>query len=195
MSRLAEIHSDQTQQVILHSALDLLERASVDKLTLRDIAKNAGISERTIFRYFGTRDDLLDAVAQEVIRRLATPQPPRTLDALLVFPQALYSSFEANPKLTRASLHSELFGRLRQVAASPRWMAVRRLIDGVAPRCPEEQRKFAAANIRFFLTATAWQYYRFYFRFSLEETVRCAENVIREEIDAVRRRSDGSVRR
>ena len=73
---LAARHADLTQRVILDSAVELLERASVNELSMRAIAKQAGISERTVFRYFANRDELLDAIALEVSRRFELPPHP-----------------------------------------------------------------------------------------------------------------------
>ena len=52
---LSQRHSDLTEGVILAAAIDLLEHSSVAELTVREIAKRANISSRTIFRYFPMR--------------------------------------------------------------------------------------------------------------------------------------------
>src|SRR5690348_13966445 len=88
---LSERHSDLSQRVILDAAVELLERASVAELSVRAVAKQAAISERTVFRYFATRDELLDAIAQEVSRRLELPADPVSLEELLNYPEALYA--------------------------------------------------------------------------------------------------------
>ena len=40
-------------------------------------------------------------------------------------------------------------------------------------------------NIRYYLSANTWQYYRFVFRFDFEETVACAETAIRQGLAAL----------
>jgi hypothetical protein len=55
-------------------------------------------------------------------------------------------------------------------------------VDRLAPKRSEEARKRASANIRYFLIATTWHYYRFYFGFSHEETVRCARTMIAQTL-------------
>jgi AcrR family transcriptional regulator len=185
---LAERHSDLTERVILDAAVELLERASVAELTVRAVARHAGTSERTVFRYFATREEFLDAVAAQVRAKLAVPPPPATPEELREAPRALYAAFEARTQLTKAALHTELFGRMRETQAKERWTAVRKLVDAWAPRRPERERKIAAANIRYYLSATTWHYYRFYFGFSAEETVACAETAIRLALEALRPR-------
>lgn len=188
---LAERHTDLTRRAILDAALGMLERSSVGDLTVRAVAKQANISERTVFRYFATREEFLDAIADEVRERLGLPPPPQTVDELLNAPRALYERFEATKNLTLAALHTELFHRMRETQARTRWTAVRQLVDALAPRRSERERRIAAANIRYYLAATAWHYFRFYFHFSLEDSIEAARTAIRQTIDGLVRRPKG----
>lgn len=182
---LTERHSDLTERTILESAVQLLERSSLTELTARAVAKQAAISERTVFRYFPSRDEFLDAVAGEVRRALNAPPPPQSLDELYAAPRALYGAFEARPNLTKAALHTELFDRMRETQAKDRWTAVRKLVDAYAPRRTERECRIAAANIRYYLSATTWHYYRFYFGFNLADAITCAEVSIRQSVEAL----------
>jgi len=182
---LADRRSGFTRQLILDTAVQLLEENSVMLLTVRAIAHASGMSERTVFRHFDTRDALLDAVAAETRRRLALPDPPSTLAELRAAPRALYGAFEARSRLARAALHSELFDRMRLTQAHERWDAVRRLVDAHAPRRSARERRIAAANIRYYLSATSWNYYRAYFGFTLDDTIACAETAIRQSLAGI----------
>jgi AcrR family transcriptional regulator len=185
---LAERQSGLTERLILDSAIDILESSSLRELTARGIAARANISERTMFRYFATRDALLDAVAAEVARLLAAPADPASVEDLLAMPDKLYRRFEARTALTRAALHTEISDRIRAGVARNRWIAVGKVLDAYAPRRPARERRIAAANIRFFLSASTWQYYRFRFGFSLEETIACARTAIEQALAALRKR-------
>ena len=182
---LAERQSDLTEKLILDAAIGTLEDESFKDLTIRAVAARANISERTVFRYFPTRDAFLDAVALEVTRRLETPDHPDSLEELLAAPAALYACFEAQLKLTVTTLHTEISQRIRSNVAKGRWIAIRRLIDRLAPRKSEHDRKIAAANIRFFLAASTWHYYRYPFGLTAEETVECAETAIRQALSGL----------
>ncbi len=168
---LAARHADLTARVILDAAVELLERA--------------GISERTVFRYFATREALLDALVGEVVRRFDLPPDPASVEALLAHPAALYARFDAAAALTKAALHSELYHRIRSTQGQRRWDAVRALIDRVASTRPARERRFAAANIGYYLSATTWHYYRFVFGFSLEESIQCASMAIADTMQGL----------
>jgi AcrR family transcriptional regulator len=185
-SSLADRRNELTRELIVKAALDTLERASVGELTVRAVAKSANISERTIFRYFPTRDEFLDAIAAELGRVLDLPPPPRTIEELKLFPRVLYRRFETRRNLTTAALHSELFHRMRESQAKQRWAVIRKLIDELSPRCPARTRRIAAGNIRYYLAASTWHYYRVYMQFTLDDTVACAEAVIRDALNGLR---------
>jgi len=181
-SVLSTLRNDLTRKLILDAALETLERSTVGELTVRAVARHANISERTVFRYFATREEFLDAIAEAVRARFDLPPPPETLEDLLAAPRALYTRFDAVRSLTVAALHSDLFHRMRETQAKARWMAVRKLIDEAAPERGERERRIAAANIRYYLAASTWHYYRFYFNFSLEDSIACAEAAIRDAL-------------
>jgi len=74
---------------------------------------------------------------------------------------------------------------MRETQARARWTAVQAIVDGAAPRRSARERKLAAANIRFYLAASAWHYFRFYFGFSLEDSIACAETAIRQSLEGL----------
>ncbi len=47
------------RDAIFDAAIDLFARDGFDETTLEDISKAAGVSPRTLYRYFATRDELL----------------------------------------------------------------------------------------------------------------------------------------
>ena len=182
---LVNRHTDATQALILTTAVQQLEDTGVNGVTVRAVAKKAGISERTIFRYYASRDEFLDAVAAEAARSMETPAPPATIDELLDYAGPLYRRFEERAGLVQAALHTEIFGRIRQVVAQERWQAVRALIDQHAVHRSESSRKIAATNISYYLSATTWHYYRYQFELSIEEAIESATCVVHLVVDDI----------
>jgi AcrR family transcriptional regulator len=183
---LNDRHTDATQKLILSTALEQLERSGVSELTVRAVAKQAGMSERTVFRYFATRDEFLDAVAVYAADQMQTPDPPASIDDLLNYPSPLYRAFEERASLVRAVLHTEIFARVRLGVARQRWHAVQALIDSHAVKRPKKERVLAATNISYYLSATTWNYYRTYFGSSLNDTIACAKKAIALTVEEIR---------
>jgi AcrR family transcriptional regulator len=191
MSRLAAAtltnrRNELSRSLILGAAVDVLERSGVSELTARAVARHANISERTVFRYFPTRDEFLDAVAAEARSRMLLPPPPRDVDELLAAPRALYEAFEARQGLVLAGLHSELADRIREGANRTRWAAIRTIVNAHAPSLDERARKIVATQICYYLGASTWRFHRFYFRLSLDDTVSCAETAIRLALESLK---------
>ena len=182
---LNEKRQDMTRGLILDGAFALLKEGEIRELTVRAVAQHAGMSERTVFRYFPTRDALLDAVAVYLREHMATPSLTGTLEGLLAAPALLYRAFEESADHTRAALHPDLVGRVRSLQADARWKAVHGLLESIAPRAGEAQRRIAAANICYHLTASSWNYYRTAFGFGLEECIACADTAVRQALEGI----------
>lgn len=80
-----------TQQALRGALLTLIERKSLDDVTIRDIVAEAGIGYATYFRHYASKTALLEAVVADEIRALidlALPElaPENTLaSSLAVF--------------------------------------------------------------------------------------------------------------
>lgn len=184
---LAEMQMDLTRQLILNTALEVFEKRPVSELTVRGVAKLAGISERTVFRYFPDREEFLDAIAEEAKIRMEVPPPPTNLEELHNYPRLLFTCFEAKEKLVRASLQGEITNRVRGSQGRDRWVAIKKIIDHYAPKATSHSKKLATANIQYFLNALSWNYHRTFFKFSLEETIECTETAIRNALSTLKK--------
>jgi len=182
---LNDRHTDATQKLILSTALDLLESSGVSEVTVRAVAKRAGMSERTIFRYFADRDEFLDALAKYASDQMHSPAPPTTIEQLLKYPGPLYRSFEERAQLIQGVLHTEIFTRVRYEVADERWRSVAELIDHHASYRPKKDRVIAATNINYYLSASTWNYYRMHFGLSLDDTIACARSAVRLAVDEI----------
>lgn len=54
-----------TEDRILQSAIDLIEKKGYKAVTTKEIAKNAGFSEMTLFRHFGTKQKLFERAVEK----------------------------------------------------------------------------------------------------------------------------------
>ena len=55
---------DETRTILLDAALEIFSEKGFNGATTRTIAKKAGVNEVTLFRHFGTKDSLFDAVIE-----------------------------------------------------------------------------------------------------------------------------------
>lgn len=68
---LRERHRRETRRRIHHAALDLFSRKGVRETTTQEIADLAGVSQRTYFRYFATKEEAALPKQIDVLRAIA----------------------------------------------------------------------------------------------------------------------------
>lgn len=58
--------SPETRKKVLKAALDLLTEREFGEITTREISKAASVAEATLFRYFSRKEEILDAILEEL---------------------------------------------------------------------------------------------------------------------------------
>ena len=76
-TRPAARADDSARDRILNAAKDIIAHSGVDAATTRSVAEAAGVQAPTIYRLFGDKDGLLDAVAETVMADYATAKASR----------------------------------------------------------------------------------------------------------------------
>ena len=100
---------DNTRRKILNAALDLFSEKGFHASTTRNIAKNAGVNEVTLFRHFKTKAALFQATIEEIMQTdfnvhiflgdLNFPLKPE--DAIRLAVEAIFEIIERNPRAVR----------------------------------------------------------------------------------------------
>jgi AcrR family transcriptional regulator len=97
MARMTKSLRDRQRQVaretILNAVADHLAEHGSFEFSIAEIAERAGVSQRTVYNYFGSRSDLIDAFSDwtdQTIHESGGTALPRDLDQL---PEAVISNF------------------------------------------------------------------------------------------------------
>jgi AcrR family transcriptional regulator len=167
-------HTEATRNAILEAAVDLfLERRS-EGFSVQDVADRAGLTHRTVYRYFPTRQELLGATAQHLAPRIAEVPLSRvstvdewiaTLGAHFARTEANFESIRSIVVATLAADDMRLFGHSVRDRDTHLWKVFRRqfpyLDDG------DSRRTFA--TLRHLTSSTSYIYFRLRFRLSPAE--------------------------
>jgi AcrR family transcriptional regulator len=93
-----------TREAIIEVALHISETESdLDALTVRRLAGELGVGAMTLYSYFRNKDEIFDALADEVLGRLALdlPEDESPADAIRAVADAFLSMMRDRPCATR----------------------------------------------------------------------------------------------
>jgi AcrR family transcriptional regulator len=146
--------------VVRDAILDALARrlATTDPgdIALPDIASDAGISLRTLYRYFATREALFDAVGEHVVARLGLPGEINDADDIArVFLESAERG-ATSPDLVRAMLSSSLGRRARSPHRRRRVEQITAALAEVTVGLPADEARRRAGAITYLSSLPAW---------------------------------------
>jgi AcrR family transcriptional regulator len=146
------------RQAIFEALVRHLERGDADDVAMEDLAVEAGVSRRTLYRYFPTRAALLEAAA-DWIRSDVLQLPIEIGDEGIARSfRAAVAQLEARPQLARALLRSATGRALRRGYRSARVDAIRRALKREVPNASASRREMdgAAAVLSHLCSSSAW---------------------------------------
>jgi AcrR family transcriptional regulator len=134
---------------ILGAVASLLEDGDAEQLTMPGVAEAAGVSLRTVYRYYPTRDDLLEAAGRWIGEELLRHPYPRDLDEVADLYQDGCRDFEERPGLVRAMALSELGLDARRPRRRERLQAIRRALRAELVDLPDDELRRAEAVLAY----------------------------------------------
>ncbi|CAN5152140.1 TetR/AcrR family transcriptional regulator [soil metagenome] len=96
----ADAPKDATSERILDAALDLVAASGLRALTMDDVAARAGVGRMTVYRRFGERERLIDALAAREARRCIA-ELDRAVEPDAPVADAIAQGFAASLRLIR----------------------------------------------------------------------------------------------
>ena len=105
-SPLRDAQADQTRVLILEALVTLVDRGPIDTLSVRELAKQAGVSERTVYRHFPDRASLLEGLAEWITERMGTGAAEEGLDDIddiIDVVPLVFQRFDAESDAARAA--------------------------------------------------------------------------------------------
>ena len=136
-----ELQRAVTRERILGAVLALVAEGRADDIAVPEVSRRSGVSLATIYRYFPTKDVLLDAAADEPARQAVGVAHGEMTDGP-AYLRTLWRSFAGMLPLVRRQPASEAGRamRARRYPVSRAWFADRIAGAGIAPDSPEGAR-------------------------------------------------------
>ncbi len=154
-SQLRQERMEQTHDLILEGLIRTMARGAVT-WSIPDVAREAGVSVPTVYRYFRTKKDLVQALSVYVLRRvgLNNMQLPHNPEDLISMARELYIRSEGMSEAFRMASLSELAQEVRKEGIPMRLKVIE---DALAPVLPSfnEQNQLHLVHMVLLLTSSA----------------------------------------
>ena len=153
---LRERQAQQVRTAVLEAVIAELETKATDEVSMADIARSAGISLRTLYRYFPDRSSLLHAAGEHVYGSLGVPfdiaGPDDISRSLLDAARRL----SRRPELTRALVRTTAGRAARSAVRGQRIDAIENALKPKTDRMDADTARWATAVIAHLCSAASW---------------------------------------
>jgi AcrR family transcriptional regulator len=180
---------------ILHAVAELLERDGAVALTMPQVAESSGVSLRTVYRYFPTREALLDAAGRWIGGELLKQGYPTSLDDVADSFEHACAEFDERPGLVRAMALSEVGREARSSRRRERLDAIRQALEQEVGALPQRELRQAEAVLAYLHNMLAYSTLRDEQHLSGEEIGEALGWAIRTLVADLRRRHRAKARK
>ena len=144
------------RDTILEALADRLDRDDPDDIAMPQVAAEAGISLRTLYRYFPTREAMFDAVGDHVVARLGLPRDIEGADEIApVFLESARRGAQS-PRLMRAMLWTRLGRRARSSHRRRRVESIVAALGEVTSHLPPAEARRREGAVVYLCSLPAW---------------------------------------
>jgi AcrR family transcriptional regulator len=146
---LREQQAEAARTRILAAVAELLERDDVEELTVPQVAEVSGVSLRTVYRYYPSREELLQAAGRFIGAELLAQGYPESLDDVADSFEPACSNFDRHPGLVRALSMTALGREARARRRRERLQAIRTALEEEVGALPEQELRQAEAVLAY----------------------------------------------
>lgn len=149
-SPLRQRMREQTSQIILDAVATVIRNSDLAAVSIAEVARIAEVTEQTIYRHYGTRDELIRAfIKWHLERAVGGPELklPETIDDLLVWLAARYQTWEDDRQVVSETYLSPIGRELRQPLYEIGYRNLIRMLGLEHPDFDELTRRQAAASM------------------------------------------------
>ena len=153
--RLRQEHMEQTRDLIMEGLIRTMASGAVT-WSIPEVARESGVSVPTIYRYFRTKEELVEGLGAYVVRKagLAAMEPPRSPQELIAMVREMYLRAEGMSDAMKMASVSELAQEIRQESIPVRLRMIEAALAPVLPSFSEQERVYLVRMV-LLLTSSA----------------------------------------
>jgi AcrR family transcriptional regulator len=156
-NRLREEQATRTRERILEAVMALLAEVGSQGVTMATIAARAGVSEPTIYRHFGSREGLHEAIDRHFTAEVGLPPVPPRVEDLPETTAALFARFQDHAEVVRAALRAGVTREMRERGRRARNQKMRELLSEQCAHLSAAEAKAVAAVYRVIISWETWE--------------------------------------
>jgi AcrR family transcriptional regulator len=185
------------REKIVKTAVEVIVRRGIDAFTMQTVADNAGMALRTVYRYFATREQLLEGLSEHVDTSLAAiglRAPATVADIKAVMP-SMYHYFARVQNEMRASVVASIATGYRATSHRARHGAVRAMLSDAFPALSAREIDDASAMLFAVSGSRVWYVVTAELGLAADRAGAAAEWAVQLLLDDLQKRNDAARRR
>ena len=175
-----------TQAAILAAYAELIEEVGSDDVSFRLVARRAGIAERTVFRNYPTRVDLLLATAAWIDATVFAREESHSIFDIPLAIRDAMQRYDARPELAHVVAETAMRGV--NGAAPIGRVHLERLLDAEVPALDPAQRRAVIVALSHLDSAATWVTFRREFGMDRRDIADAAAWAAEAVLDSIRDR-------
>ncbi|MEW5850823.1 MAG: TetR/AcrR family transcriptional regulator [Myxococcota bacterium] len=187
-SPLRQQQSEETQARILEAVAAQVAEQGFQDFSVERVAARAGVSAPTVYKYFPTRDAMLDAVIlwmRSRVGALPTPSGPDDLPAIV---EKTCVTLDQHATAAEALILTQLGRQVRGRGASGRQQQMLEVLREELTGLPDEEARAIAGVFKHLCSLEAWFLMRTAFDVGGEQAGRTIAWAVKTLLDDLRRR-------
>lgn len=181
-SPLRQEQARRTREQILDGLIQAMARGGLADLSIPAVAREAGVSVPTIYRYFRTKRELIESLGSHIMQKSGIkppPEPPRSPEDLIVMIKDVFLTYEGADEMLRAAAMSELSYEMRQQVLPQRLKFIDGALEPVIEHFAEGDRIRLRNSVFILTTTTIVRAFKDYLNLSGEEAADTVAWMIR----------------
>lgn len=153
---LRQRHADLTRELILRTVAEMLEEGTASDLSVPEVARRSGVSLRTVYRHFPTREELLAAAGEWIGVNILRAEIPEVIAEVPQVYAENAALWDEHPNLVEAMALTRGANSARSIRRQERLEKLREALREVTDGLPEAEARQAFAVFAYLNNMLAW---------------------------------------
>ncbi len=188
---LRQQQSQATRELILRAAREIAAENRILFFTIEEVADRAGVSHRSIYRYFPTKESLLKAASEsrkDLVDLFRTDTIAKFRD-IPTFIERVFAFFDEHPAGFRAFNVYDLAFKVDLSTREEGDKLIRQSLESLAPGMEAKEAERVFAVTRFLISSFAWQILQDRYNLNSREARKAVEWAVTALIRDVKKNS------